>query len=73
MAKKVAAKTEVLEYLTKIMRRDGEEGEIKFSDSFKAAELLGKYHGLFKSSSEDEYGDVIIVDDIEENKENKAQ
>ena len=69
MAKKVAAKTEVLEYLTHIMRREDED--IKFSDSFKAAELLGKYHGLFKSSSEDEYGDVIIVDDIEENREKK--
>ena len=52
MAKKVAAKTEVLEYLTYIMRR--EDDDIKFSDSFKAAELLGKYHGLFKSSSEEE-------------------
>ena len=60
---KVAGKREVLEYLTYIMRREDEES-IKFSDSFKAAELLGKYHGLFKSGSEEESGDVIIVDDI---------
>ena len=72
----IAEKTEVLEYLTKVMRRDFGDEDIKFSDSFKAAELLGKYHGLFKSSSEEEYGDVIIVDDIEEtgqNQANKAQ
>lgn len=60
---KIAGKKEVLEYLTYIMRREDEES-IKFSDSFKAAELLGKYHGLFKSGSEEESGDVIIVDDI---------
>ncbi len=60
---KVAGKREVLEYLTYIMRREDEES-VKFSDSFKAAELLGKYHGLFKSGSEEESGDVIIVDDI---------
>ncbi len=60
---KVAGKREVLEYLTYIMRREDEES-VKFSDSFKAAELLGKYHGLFKSGSEEESGDVTIVDDI---------
>ena len=60
---KIAGKKEVLEYLTYIMRREDEEA-IKFSDSFKAAELLGKYHGLFKSGSEEESGDVTIVDDI---------
>ena len=60
---KIAGKREILEYLTYIMRREDEE-TIRFSDSFKAAELLGKYHGLFKSGSEEESGDVIIVDDI---------
>lgn len=59
----IADGNEVLEYLTYIMRREDEE--IKFSDSFKAAEMLGKYHGLFTDKRGGEtHGNVIIIDDI---------
>lgn len=59
----IAKEEEILEYLTYIMRRDDEE--IRLADSFKAAELLGKYYGLFSAKSEGEsVGDVIIVDNI---------
>lgn len=59
----IADREEVLEYLTHIMRREDEE--IKFSDSFKAAELLGRHYSLF-SEKNDRCGDsgVIIVDNI---------
>lgn len=67
----IADKKEILEYLTYVMRREDEE--IKFSESFKAAELLGKYHGLFKGANENECGDVIIVDDIGTDSDTKAQ
>ena len=60
---KIAGEEEVLEYLTKVMRRSDEE--IKFSDTFKAAELLGKHYGLF-SDKDTQSNDarVIIVDNI---------
>ncbi len=62
----VADENEVLEYLTDVMRRDGfnETDNIKFSDSFKAAELLGKHYGLFTESRAADTGEVIIVDNI---------
>ncbi len=58
----IANEEEVLKYLTGVMRND----EVKTSESFKAAELLGKYYGMFgdKKNIGDEVGDVIIVDNI---------
>ena len=38
----IANEGEILEFLTYIMRREDEE--IRMADSFKAAELLGKYY-----------------------------
>lgn len=65
----VANEEEVLEYLTDVMRRDGfdETDNVKFSDSFKAAELLGKHYGLFSDSrlTAGGTGEVIIVDNIQ--------
>lgn len=64
----IADEKEILEFFTDVMRRDGfgEEENIKFSDSFKAAELLGKYYGMFGDKHQSEAGDVIIVDNIAE-------
>lgn len=58
----VAKEEEILDYLTYIMRREDEE--IRLADSFKAAELLGKYYGMFSDKHHKEVGDVIIVDNI---------
>lgn len=72
----VADEEEILEYLTDVMRRDGfdETDNIKFSDSFKAAELLGKHYGLFSDSRQQETGCVTIVDDIKgESHEGKSE
>lgn len=66
----IAKEEEILEYLTSIMRRDDEE--TRFADSFKAAELLGKYYGMFSEKHNDEIGDVIIVDNIPRGKHESA-
>lgn len=58
----IAKEEEILKYLTYVMRREDEE--IKISESFKAAELLGKYYGMFGDKKTDSVGDVIIVDNI---------
>lgn len=61
----IADEKEVLEFFTDVMRGEGfGEEHIKFSDCFKAAELLGKYYGMFGAQPRGESGDVIIVDDI---------
>lgn len=60
----IANEEEILDYLTYIMRREDEN--IKISESFKAAELLGKYYGMFSDKHTNEVGDVIIVDNIPE-------
>lgn len=59
----IAKEEEILDYLTYIMRREDEE--IRLADSFKAAELLGKYYGMFSDRHNGDTGDVIIVDNIE--------
>jgi hypothetical protein len=63
----IADENEILEFFTDVMRGEcfGEEN-IKFSDSFKAAELLGKYYGIFSGGIRGGEGDVIIVDSIRE-------
>lgn len=66
----IAEKQEILEYLTDIMRRTDEN--TKAAEAFKAAELLGKYYGLFKGGDDDEAGDVIIIDDIKEDEKNQT-
>lgn len=58
----IADEKEILEYLTCVMRN--RDDDIKFSDTFKAAELLGKYYGMFDKRGEEKTGDVIIVDNI---------
>ncbi len=67
----IASEDEILEYLSRVMRREEyDEENIKFSDSFKAAELLGKYYGMFGDKHVSSAGDVIIVDNIPGEKEN---
>lgn len=58
----VANEKEILEFFTYIMRREDEE--IRLTDSFKAAELLGKHYGIFSEKQNNKSGDVIIIDDI---------
>lgn len=65
----VADENEILEYLSDVMR----DKEMKPSESFKAAELLGKYYGLFSEKKHtNEVGDVIIIDDIPETNPEKT-
>lgn len=59
---KIADKKEVLEFFTMVMR--GEDMEGVSANTFKAAELLGKYLGLFKGDNAEAGQDVVIVDDI---------
>ena len=54
-AKRIASGEEVLQYLTSVMRgeiRDQFELDPSLQDRTKAAELLGKRHGLFKDKVE---------------------
>lgn len=68
----IADKKEILEFFTMVMRGENPEGVT--ANTFKAAELMGKYYGLFKGPSDDEQGgDVIIVDDIGTDGKNKSQ
>lgn len=67
--KNIAGEEEILEYLTYMMRREDEE--IRLAESFKAAELLGKHYGMFGGRSEQDLGDVIIVDNIGDGGENR--
>lgn len=65
---KVAAQTEVLEYLTEVMRCC--DDSVKISESTKAAELIGKHLGMFEDKSKENAGvNVTIVDDIPDKKE----
>ncbi len=61
-----ANEDEILAFLTFIMRRG--DDDIRLADSFKAAELLGRYYGMFTDSHNVKNGDVIIVDNIAEKK-----
>lgn len=65
-AVEIATEEEVLKFLTCVMRRDSfdETDNIKFSDSFKAAELLGRHYGLFSEKNSSGLGEVTIVDNI---------
>jgi hypothetical protein len=67
----IAKEEEILSYLTYIMR--GQDENIKQSDSFKAAELLGKYYGMFSDKHGTEQGDVIIVDNIRNGEKNEEK
>lgn len=59
----IAGREEVLEYFTMLLR--GEIEGAKYSDSIKAAELLGKYYSLFNDKSSESGSErVIIIDDI---------
>lgn len=68
--KRIAKPTEVLQYLTKVMRgeeKDQFELDAALQDRTRAAELLGKRYRLFTDKIEVE-GSVLvkIVDDIDE-------
>ncbi len=43
----VAADTEVLQALTRVLRGETGEGAVRTADVLRAAELLGKHYGLF--------------------------
>ena len=47
---RIAGQDEILEFLTKIVRGNKKEAEIK--DQIKCAELLGKRYGIFKDKVE---------------------
>ncbi len=68
----VAKEDDVLRFFTSIMRRSGKyKEEIRLAESFKAAELLGKYYGMFAGGRRNDAGDVIIVDNIAGEKDDK--
>lgn len=58
--REVAAPSEILQYLTSVLR--GEHGSDR--ERLRAAELLGKRHGLFHEETADGTATVIIVDDL---------
>ncbi len=58
--RQIADATEVLQYLTAVLR--GEHGSDR--ERLRAAELLGKRHGLFSDKLSDHAAAVIIVDDL---------
>lgn len=76
---KVADGTEVLQYLTSLMRGEEKEQvlrgvgmgeqvktniEVSAKDRIKAAELLGKRHALFTDKTEIDIKSVTFVDDV---------
>ena len=65
---RIASANEVLEYLTDVLRGEGEEdGKRRDRTStprMKAAELLGKRLGLFSESAESQLPTPVIIDDI---------
>nr|WP_294681364.1 hypothetical protein [uncultured Anaerotignum sp.] len=60
-AKDSAQKTEILSFLTDVMR-DKETADIK--TRMKAAELLGKRENLFEKLPQKEGNRIVIVDDL---------
>ncbi len=58
--RRIAGEEEVLEYLTQVLR--GEHGSDR--ERLRAAELLGKRHGLFHEKNETDGMSVTIVDDL---------
>ena len=65
--KRVAQANEIIEFYTRLLRGDFDEGvEVKFSDRMKAADALAKIFGLFSERfGGDEKKAVMIVDDVE--------
>ena len=65
--KRVAQANEIIEFYTRLLRGDFEDGiEVKFSDRMKAADALAKIFGLFSERfGSDEKKAVTIVDDVE--------
>ena len=60
----IASKTEVLETLSRIIRAQDTDGKYQ-SAVCRAAELLGKYYGLFDGvESLGEDAKAVIVDDV---------
>ncbi len=81
-SEKIANQTEILQYLTSVMRGEQTEQilkscgvergqelatiEISAKDRIKAAELLGKRYGAWTDRVEVSGEQVVIIDDIEE-------
>lgn len=57
---RIAGEDEVLEYLTRVLR--GENGTDR--ERLRAAELLGKRHGLFREKDVTDGASVLVVDDL---------
>ncbi|MDD6763042.1 MAG: hypothetical protein PUD92_05345 [Clostridiales bacterium] len=69
--RRIASHTEVLEFLTDVMRRDIEDG-VKLTDAMSAADKLHKYYMQEKDNEKDvrQTGVVILPDiRIEDKKE----
>ena len=47
MEHKIAEENEVLQALTRVLRREGREEGARTADVLRAAELLGKHYSLF--------------------------
>ncbi len=71
--RKIATHTEVLEFLTDVMRRDMED-DVKLSDAMSAADKLHKYYMQEKDSGKDtrQTGVVILPAIKNETEEEKA-
>lgn len=66
--RKIASHTEVLEFLTGVMRRDIEDG-IKLSDAMSAADKLHKFHMQErekKRDSDERFTGIVILPEIKE-------
>ncbi len=59
-SREVADASEILRYLTTVLR--GEHSSDR--ERLRAAELLGKRHGLFQEETDERTAAVIIVDDL---------
>ncbi|MGN1115658.1 MAG: hypothetical protein ACI4TH_03745 [Candidatus Ornithomonoglobus sp.] len=72
--RKIATHTEVLEFLTDVMRRDIEEG-VKLSDAMSAADKLHKYYMQEKDNEKDmrQTGVVILPAVKDEEKEDEKE
>lgn len=58
---KIAAEEEVLEALTRVLRREGSEEGARTADVLRAAELLGKHYSLFSDRVQGQMSVPLII------------
>lgn len=69
--RRIATHTEVLEFLTDVMRREAEES-VKLSDAMSAADKLHKYYMQEKEEDRQKLTGVVILPQIREEDENES-